>query len=544
MGDPQLLQSNAEVQVVVDIPDTSTKQVREIRGGLRGGGEDSCEHKELVACGESGDVRGVEADGEMLGNHTGVSVDEAHPLFKENSEEDSAHTSPLSPSVALPPPSLSSSALVPCIKSSSRQTAARLRNAERILPPEIWAQILSDLSHNEKVANTRTCRLFGDIIEDELYREVELDMHTVLSWTAGVSRYTHRANTMRTLEITLEGASKDDLREIVPHLRNALHGLPALEEFALLDVQELPPNAAEDIFKGVEFSLTKFACDSDEIIVQSWESLKKQTKLKEFRGLLDYTRVLQSDVRPDVFSNLKVLDTSTTFAMGVSSASTISNLSIWMAYHQVCPALSKITEALGENLSSLRVIRHMMKSPNPNFGTTFAPEGSQLSRYWERHSPIEVCAAIRAPRLKYLEINDVCSDTEQREWPRTRINVIRDDPARHAELNMKLRTECVPSLRTLVWWPAWADSVSTVILSQRRYVIEFYALLPIVDIVLPPLVSWDREGEQGGWTSVERDDSAESRRGTLPQQWYDKEKDILNGDWKDVDSPYQSRWDQ
>lgn len=109
---------------------------------------------------------------------------------------------------------------------------------------------------------------------------------------------------------------------------------------------------------------------------------------------------------------------------------------------------------------------------------------------------------------------------------------------------MKLRTECVPSLRTLVWWPAWADSVSTVILSQRRYVIEFYALLPIVDIVLPPLVSWDREGEQGGWTSVERDDSAESRRGTLPQQWYDKEKDILNGDWKDVDSPYQSRWDQ
>ncbi|KAH9887020.1 hypothetical protein C8Q73DRAFT_813028, partial [Cubamyces lactineus] len=414
------------------------------------------------------------------------------------------------------------------------------RKAEKILPLEIWTRILSQLDRNEKVANTRTCRLFGDIVEDELYRHVELDMHTVLSWTAGVSRYTHRSNTMRTLEISLEGASKDFLREMVPHLRKALSGLPALREFSLLDVQDLPPNAAEDIFEGAEFSLIKLACDSDDIIVRSWKSLKKQTQLEEFRALLDYTLVLRPDMTPDVFPKLRLLDTSTPFAVRVTSASAIRNLSIWMAYHEVRPALARITQTLGGNLSSLKVTRHIMKFPSPYFGITFAPQGWQPSRHWELHSPIAVCEVLRAPNLVYLEINDVCYDTERREWRRTRL--VEEEPARFAQLSTKLQTECVPSLTTLVWWPAWADSVATMYCSVSNYVAEFFALLPITSIVLPPLISWDREGEEGGWTSVERDQV--NHGGTLPQQWNDLTNFLLHERWVDVSGPFRSRWEE
>ena len=78
--------------------------------------------------------------------------------------------------------------------------------------------------------------------------------------------------------------------------------------------------------------------------------------------------------------------------------------------------------------------------------------------------------------------------------------------------------------------------------SVSNYVAEFFALLPITSIVLPPLISWDREGEEGGWTSVERDQV--NHGGTLPQQWNDLTNFLLHERWVDVSGPFRSRWEE
>ncbi|KAI0334207.1 hypothetical protein GY45DRAFT_87495 [Cubamyces sp. BRFM 1775] len=387
-----------------DTPNTSKEHAPAGDGEPRDGSNMLCEQSGLAVCGELGEMRNV--DREKRREHSSMVTNEAYSLPKENFEEGSSHASSLVPSTALPRPLLLSSIADSREERSSDRKTARPRKAAQILPLEVWAKILSHLNRNEKVDHTRTCRMFGDIVEDELYREVELDTDTVMSWTAGVTRYTHRAKTMRTLEISLEGASKDSLRDILPHLRKALCALPALQEFSLLDVQGLPEDAAEDILEGVQFSLTQFACDSDALIVKSWASLKKQIHLEEFRGLLDYTRVLQDDMTPDVFPELWLLETSSSFANRITNASTVTNLSIWTAYHQAQPTLARVTMALGENLSRLKITRHMMSSPNPYIGYTFAPQNSLPFRAWEAHSPIVLCEAIRAPNLLYFE--NVC----------------------------------------------------------------------------------------------------------------------------------------
>ncbi|KAI0641035.1 hypothetical protein C8Q79DRAFT_1014857 [Trametes meyenii] len=349
------------------------------------------------------------------------------------------------------------------------------------LPVEMWDAILSHLSRADLVSMARTCKYLGTVAEHRFYRDVPWLSHaTFLGWTCAVMR-PWRANAVRSLAVSFEGLSFSSTAAVsgeLFRLRGALSSLPGLEELMVSGLSDVEAST-QDIFGGCLFSLRKFFCDGDAVVLASWPSLRTHITLEEFGGFFDILHLPPVDVRPDAFPHLRVLDTGAPFARRIGMGSRITHLSVHVARTTACCVLKQIAKTLGHQLVVLRVVR-TIQAPHSTGRADL-----EQAPFWESDSPIVLCRALRAPVLRYMEVRDKAPPGTK--WT-VDFDTLRVIPAFWYDCS-KQATERTPLLSTLAWRPVWACQARLLAPIVHDHMQDFFYLLPSLKFAVLPLVA-------------------------------------------------------
>ncbi|KAI0668961.1 hypothetical protein C8Q78DRAFT_221273 [Trametes maxima] len=345
----------------------------------------------------------------------------------------------------------------------------------------MWDAILSHLNRGDLVSMTRSCKHIGAIAEAHLYRNVRGLCHAIFpQWTYGIVR-PWRANAVRSIILSFDGLNLSSTAAVsgaLFRLRAALSVLPDLRELVVTGLSGVMASA-QNILRDCTFSLRKFFCDGDAVVLASWPSLRTHRTLEEFGGFLNIMYPPPLNVTLDVFPHLRVLDTGAPFAGRTGTGSRITHLSVHVARITACRVLKQITETLGCQLVALRVVR-TIRSPRSAGGAGFGQ-----TPFWESDSPVVLCEALRAPALKFLEVRDKAPSGAK--WS-VDFDTLRAIPAFWYDRSKQV-TERTPSLSTLVWRPVWAGQSRLLASIVRDHMQDFFYLLPSLQLAVLPLVA-------------------------------------------------------
>ncbi|KAI0632752.1 hypothetical protein C8Q77DRAFT_1059327 [Trametes polyzona] len=370
---------------------------------------------------------------------------------------------------------------------SGPQHAVRApRRVHRQVPAEVWHMVCQHLGRRDLLRLAQVCRYLSAVAERDIYRDVTLTAPFVTSWGGAVMLH-HRADAVRSLSVSLAGPKGVARRvDVLFRLASAVCQLPNLRELKVKDAR-IPREFCRDLVGSDSCRLEKFYCDCDELVLASWPSLSRQHSLQEFRGLYGVL-ALPPTVAPSAFPELRVLATGPTFASRISSGCKVSRLSIHAPRMTAASIVKRITEVLGDHLVTLKVVRTILcpRSAGNNWGIDLAgPAGAMPGAipYWESDSPVVLCAALSAPRLRYFEVRDRVH-TPGTSWS-VGFDTLRERPSFGPAFKEAQRTSRTPSLSTLLWRPVWAGASKALRSIVFDHVMDAFSLLPVSYVGMP-----------------------------------------------------------
>ncbi len=214
-----------------------------------------------------------------------------------------------------------------------------------------------------------------------------------------------RARNICSISVSLEvpRAARIDEKTFLENFAAILRSLPALKELSIIGY-DTPHTPSRDIFGGCMFNLEKLHCDSNKLLVASWNSVG-QSSIRDFRGFTNFvTEGPPSEIQPRDMANLKHLETSAYFAERLTTPAKVTHISLHTSRSKTKDTLWYLSNLLGDQLVSLRVNRTLVASKSPPLEDVEKADTNGL--LWASDSPLMICCMLRAPNLTYLEIRD------------------------------------------------------------------------------------------------------------------------------------------
>ena len=271
------------------------------------------------------------------------------------------------------------------------------------LPHEMWSKIHEGLSVDDLKHLSLVSRHVGGFAQASLWRRVrQLSPPELLDFAKVLEKNPDRATQIRSLQIHTP-SYEVPIRTVVDSFIDASPRFQHLNEFKLTGntaSQGAVKNILADLHPAVR--LLNFRCDSDTLTHASWATLSSRHRfLEEFTGFLAPSP-FPARITPNVFPNLRVLRTSSTFLMRLQGSPHITHLAVCLAAPEMPTVLHHISAQLGAQLLSLRLERTFHRTPENSVprlynggsgarGCTWAASACCLSRHCS-------CVASSTPR--------------------------------------------------------------------------------------------------------------------------------------------------